>query len=456
MSKRDLWQKIHERFDPEEPEYEPERRANRPLSPIGAIEKALDRPFGIPHILLTGTLGTGKTTELLRIAQSRAHKEFVVVLDLVRHFRDVMGDLAALERVSSWEVCFLAGLALLRSAQQNLGFQFDKIHLQDLTNAYVRLAQASGEGQSNEPVEIDAAKLAKSMALMASATVAQAALGPAGTAVGTGLVALAGATEAGKWPISLGLGKKRLPDQDAHVQTLIRCVNVLIGLVQKRARKVLLIIDGLDRIDQFENAKALFLDSQMLGMLDCRLVVCGPFVLRRDGAIANVRGFSDVPPVVNIPVMAKDNPHAIGDGVEFFRDLYARRVPEDAKECLIPRPLLERLAYYSGGRAREFVIMIRRIADFAWDADANVVTDDLVASVIDERRRRREMGLDRRHIRLLESVVLDSSHRLPEDDAAYKLVINTSLLPYPNESEWYYPHPLLLINLVRVKTGSNQ
>jgi hypothetical protein len=146
-------------------------------------------------------------------------------------------------------------------------------------------------------------------------------------------------------------------------------VNVLIGLVQQRASKVLIIIDGLDRIESFE------------------------------------RG----------------------------------------------------LAHYSGGRAREFVVFLRRLAELAWDADASTATREMVDRVLDERRRRRETGLHRGHIRLLEAVAADPDHRLPEDELAYKLLTYGALLPYPDGSEWYYPHPLLTMNLVRVKpTGSGR
>lgn len=455
MSRRDVWEALFERFDPEVPPQQPGWRADRPLSPSEAIGRALDRPFGIPRVLLTGTVGTGKTTELLRIAQARAHKEFVVYLDLDRHFQEVVGDPAALQQVSSWEVCFLAALALLRSAEEKLAFSFPKEHVQDLAQAWSALAKASGEVE--KAPEVDVGKLAKSMVLLASSAVTGAALGPAGAVVGAGLTALAPVSEAMKWSVSLGLQKRALPDQDAQMQTMRRCVNVLIGLVQQRASKVLLILDGLDRIQSFDRAKALLLDSRMLGELNCRLVVCGPFVLRRDGAIANVRGFSDVPPLVNVPVLSQTNPQEPGTGISFFADLFDRRVPENKTHELVPKHLLERLAYYSGGRAREFVVFIRRLAALAWDADAATATDDLVATVLKESRLHRETGLHRGHIKLLEAVIQDPDHRLPEDELAYKLLTNGALLPYPDGSEWYYPHPLLTMNLVRATpTGSTK
>ena len=83
MSNRDAWEALYHRFDPKVPAVQMKWRSERPLSPTAAVSKALDRPFGIPRVLMTGTTGTGKTTELLHIAEGRARKEFVVFLDLV-------------------------------------------------------------------------------------------------------------------------------------------------------------------------------------------------------------------------------------------------------------------------------------------------------------------------------------------------------------------------------------
>lgn len=42
MSCRDLWEALHQRFDPEVPAQQPGWRADRPLSPAEAIGKAVD------------------------------------------------------------------------------------------------------------------------------------------------------------------------------------------------------------------------------------------------------------------------------------------------------------------------------------------------------------------------------------------------------------------------------
>jgi hypothetical protein len=447
MSRRPVWETVFERFDPERPPDLPAWHADRPLSPLASICKALDFRKGTPHVLLTGTVGTGKSTELLRVAEARASKEFVVFLDLGRHFDQVVGDPGALDHVTAWEVVFLAGLAVLRSAEERLGFTLSEEHRRALERAWVDAAKLSHAIETAP--EIDAGKLAKSLVLLASAA-GSAALGPAGAATGAAVGGLAALTESAKWSLPFGLSKAKLPDQDSRAQTLLQCVNVLIGLVQQRGDRVLLILDGLDRIKDLEQAKELFLESNMIGQLDCRVVLCGPFVLRTDGTLVGVRGFSDVPPLVNVPVMAKDDPARPGPGIPFFRDLFARRVADLAAPDLVGPAELDRLAYYSGGRARDFVTTIQRLARDAWSDDVDTAPAAMVEAVIDERRRHRETGLHMGHIRILEAIANSPEHRLPDDPLAQKLLATGALLPYPDGNEWYYPHPLLTMSFLRV------
>ncbi|HZF50760.1 MAG TPA: hypothetical protein VE093_19005 [Polyangiaceae bacterium] len=171
--------------------------------------------------------------------------------------------------------------------------------------------------------------------------------------------------------------------------------------------------------------------------------------MRHDGAIANVQAFSDVRPLVNVPVLSQEDPSLPGRGVPFFRELFERRVADLGAADVIAPGLLDKLAYYSGGRAREFVVFIRRLAELAWDADVTSATAEIVDRVLDERRRLRETGMNRRKIRLLESVVADPDHRLPEGEDVNTLLTTGALLPYPDGSEWYYPHPLLMMKLVQ-------
>jgi hypothetical protein len=443
MSSRDLWRTLYERFDPELPA-PAGWRARRPHSPVKRMLETLDRPFGTPRILLAGTVGTGKTTELLHVAAEREDRELVVFLDLARHFAEVVKDPHALDRIHSWEVCFLAGLALVAQFKERLGVELDAELVKQLGKTWQSLAEATGAPAP----QLDLGSFSKE-ALDLGATLMATGL----EATSMGLVLKVGKAVAGAvktWNLPLGRSDKALPDQDRRVQDLLGAINVLLGEAQTKHRKVLIVIDGLDRIRDVPRAKALFVESQLLSQLSCPVVVCGPFALRHHLATAGVRGFKTTA-LVNEPVLDHARPDLPGPGVDFFRELYAQRVKDLGAQAqgLVSDELLVELAYRSGGRARDFVRFIRSLAEVGWDWDAQAATPELVKQVLDEWRLRQETGLHKGHIQLLEEVAKDPEHRLPANEMAYELLDYQHLLPYPNESEWYYPHPLLTVHLLR-------
>ncbi len=444
MSRREIWQEIYQRFDVYEYVTSKRWRADRALSPARKIVEILSTPFAADaRILVTGTIGTGKTTELLRVAEARADHEFVVFLDLARHF-DRLGRIDGLQHVNQWEVCFLVGLALYRTAEDKLGSVFPKELLKDLESAWSELARASG---TPTPAQLDLGKLAKAIVTAGAAIV-----GGPGAVLGAGLVG--GASEAlrATWNLPMGASSSRIPDDDEQVKTMLNTVNRVIGEVQLRHRPVLLVIDGLDRIRDIKRARELFVESDVLARLACRVVICGPFALRHHPTASAVPRFQ-FQPLVNEPVLDQHDPTKPGPGLPFFTDLFLRRTHDLGGAALVSQPLLDYLAFYSGGRSRDFVKMIRLIAQEAWQADLDAATEEIVDSVIDQERRLLETGLHRGHIDILEAVMRDPDHRLPKDDLVWDLLTLSRLLPYPDHSEWFYPHPLLTRHLLS-RTGS--
>jgi hypothetical protein len=446
MSRRPDWEKLLERFDVAVTSADPTWWADRPSSPAGAIIEDLGVPRGTPRVLLTGAVGIGKTTELLRVAQQRTRDDFVVYLDLDRHFSEVVGDSAALQKVQSWEVCLLAGLALLRAAEERLGRTFPPQHVADLAHAWSRLSHASDP--EAVPPQLDLAKLGKAMILVASAA-APLVLGPGGAAVVGGLTVLDKAVDGAKWVASLGRASKKLPDQDADIQSLVGAVNVLIGLVQQRATRVLLVLDGLDRIRDPERARDLFVDSNLIAHLDAKLVVCGPIALRHSTMGASIRGFTDQPVLQNEPVLDHVDPRQHGPGIEFFRDLYGKRVAGIHGPPLLATEHIECLAYCSGGRARDFVEFVWQVARSAYGRDVDAADAPIIDKIVRQNRLEREEGMTTDHIELLERIAADPRQRPPRSPLVDELLATGSLLPFPNKSEWFYPHPLLMMNLVK-------
>lgn len=440
-----IWEQLYERFDPERPAFERNWRVERKYSPARDIASELARPMGgHKRFMLLGGLGSGKSTELLGVAEARSADGPVVFVDLVRHFEERVSDSAALQRIHPWEVLLLVGLAVLQAGTSRFEHKWSKEQLR-------RFDEVGGEftDDDNDPPNFDAARLASAVAVLAGGAVGTLVGGPicagVGAGVGAGLVAAGSAGSAVQWRFKLGIpGRSPRSDQDARVQRLLDVVNGLIGELQAYGTKLTMFVDGLDRIDDRSRIRALFIDSTLLGSLECDVVLTGPIALHWGSLRKHVRKFT-TKILTNAPVVNRDDPWSWehgGPGIDVCVQVYRRRTV-DLPQDLIPEALLRKLAYYSGGRIREFVRLVRELSGPAWDRSLAQADEQVVNHAIERMREVTEAGLTKGHLKVLREL-LDDPSELPNNSLVEEMLDVCLILPYPNESEWYLPHPLLL------------
>jgi hypothetical protein len=136
--------------------------------------------------------------------------------------------------------------------------------------------------------------------------------------------------------------------------------------------------------------------------------------------------------------------------VEALCDLFRRSTADLSAADSIPDDLLRKVAHYAGGSARDFVKLIRQLAEQGWIEDEDRITAPLVDRVLDQARRLMESGLDRGHIALLAQVAADPAHPLRvEDRTTRELLDYGKLLTDAGRPERHSPHPLLMMRLVR-------
>lgn len=443
MAPGDPWAEIFRRFDPQEPASKA-HRAPRKRSPAVEIAQRLEERLDEPKVLVPVTSGTGTTTELLRLAEMRAGKELVVHLDLHAHFASVVGQSSALQTISPWEIIFLVGLAVLRVSDELLPYPVDQRERAALCKAWERLAD---ETAVERQPELDVTALAQAMIL----TVSKVAGAVAPPGVAPALEILGAATQAVKWALPIGLSKKSVPDQAEEIRSMLAATNAIIGHVQSKACRLLVILDGTDRISNTDTALDLVVRSDLVSRLVCPVVMSSPVALRFDVRL-NASPF-DVQPLLNEPVMDHQCPGHLehpGEGIEFLCDVFARRT-EDLPKGMVEPEHLRKLAFYSGGRVRDFIRLVRALARFSRRAGLERANAEVVQQALDDVRRLIELGLDQRHLEILRSVAESPRHGLPElDEHTRNLLSAGQLLPYPNASEWFYPHPLLTLHQIPV------
>ncbi|MFO7566825.1 MAG: hypothetical protein R6X02_29550 [Enhygromyxa sp.] len=472
---RPFWERIEKIFDPARPARDPALFAQRlpKYNSLLRLQRRLRRggrgtDGQYSRYLVAGTVGNGKTSELYQLASRLADDRMVIYVDLFRHFEQTVGDPAAIDRLESWELLGLLGLVIVRAGADRFGHEWGE-ELKRLGLAIDKLRKSD----AGDDASFDLVKLARGIVVAAGGVAGAVLGGPVAgviaakigdTATEAGLAVVKAAADATDWKWQIGLpGRKQRRDGEPEVKALVQAVNSLIMALQSAyARRLVLVVDGIDRVREERRMQSLFVDSSLLAELVCDAVVTGPeFMLH--GLSQSVRDFRPVE-LCNVPVLDRSDPTRVGPGLGFFRELVDKRVAAVAQQSRphsellpdnpFPDEVVERLAYYSGGVVRDFIKMAHTAAGEAWEANAPSISLAMVDEVLDEFRGAKQSRMTVGEIELLRSVMVDPNHGLPSDPAAFELLRQQRLLPYPNENPWYYPHPLLTLSLLRPAPGS--
>jgi hypothetical protein len=105
----------------------------------------------------SGTIGTGKSTELRRLAAKRAAEDFTLVLDIYRFMEERLRDAPAMEHIAPWEIVQLIGLAIYRAGAERLGLKWRDAETSALEGAIRALAP----GEDASTTRLDLMKLAQ-------------------------------------------------------------------------------------------------------------------------------------------------------------------------------------------------------------------------------------------------------------------------------------------------------
>lgn len=439
---KERWRRLYEAFDPQSPPRDPAWRAERPYSPAEDILTSLQDAPAPKKVLFKGTSGNGKTTELLHVVAGAHRTRFVIYFDFEQHFRTTMRDDAALQSAQPWELLFLAGVAIW-AAGRRAGVEWSAAQEEQLRQAAAALLARDPK----DPPRIDLAGIAAAMSLVLAGVASNAAGAAAGlAALAPGLNRLASSAQ---WQVPFQLGRREiLADQDPLVTRLLHAVDGLVLHVQTVHRPVLLALDGLDRLGG-DAARRLFVESSLLSGLSCNLVLTCPL------EVSSTRArFDTVKTLANVPVLDEAAPPSPGPGVGFFREMWRRRAGDLADALSVE--LQDRLAWASGGLPRHFCRLVRDVAEWGYRRGADSVPGEVVEAVLDQHRRDLEDGMTREEFHLLRAVMDDPDHARPAGSLADDLLAEHRLVPYPDGSTWYYPHPLLTLRRLRPapSTGS--
>lgn len=419
--------------------------AERPAAPY----KELATDFTIAEqpsalkVILCGARGSGKSTELTRLAHEISAEFCVVHTDLAAGLPDQASTLA---------VVTLLGVASLHAIKSWQGS--DDVVDHSAIRTGDRLQAALGKfGQAVPKVSQLLDGISGIVTVFDPATAAALAT------TSMGLKATDAAMNAGaelRHALARGPLEGRLkPEQRDDAKAIVDAVNeILTELEQLAGRPPLLLADGLDKRTGIDEVALALGEEYLLRELQAPMVLTGPVNLRHDPRFRAVPGNFRLALLYNTPVCERTKDGGVGTselGIGMFRDLYQRRqsaanIPPD----LIASDLLDRAALMSSGIVREFLTILTAACKYALrEHRRDVAAEDLDAA-IKARRLEMEGYLNEQHITILRRV-LDKGV-VPAGEEADTLLFENFVACYSNGHIWFRPHELI-VQFVTAQAG---
>ena len=431
-----IWKQVYERFNPVKPgdgEVHVPRDRYNPIA--GEVAERLLLPLDHQKIILAGGRGSGKSTELITVGSQLAQHKDVILFDVDAHFANAVRDEAALQRVRAYELIGILGLAVLRAGTGKLGVVDWKGHDKRFAAALSAFQPADPSGGPT----LDVPKLVEGVVVSVGSLMA----GPAGGAVAAGVLKVVPAlTESFGWRVGLP-DQRATTDQDLPVQALLTATNALLDHVRDCSeRDLVIILDGLDRVQEEKTFVQLIVGSSLLSQLRADLVVT--FDLGLVERHRNSLQAWSIFDFTYVPVVTRDDLAPDDRGVTFLGDVVRKRLDLIHQPDLLNDGQIARLALASAGSMRDLVRLVREVARQCMIRKIPVADDAAIDKVLDRHRRDQEGGLHTGHIRVLRGLLADAERRLPEDPLVVYLLNRQLILAYPNRSTWFLPHTALI------------
>ena len=410
-----FWRPIAAALDPWKPIEIGDKQGwyvERPDSPLQDMANHLLLTPDTPRkILLTGQPGSGKSSELARLA-TELRNDFAIV-------RLNVEDELHIFEFSSVEVL----VVIARKLNQVLKLEKEYDHFCDTLFSYVEERGTRTAGKITTP------KLLKE------------------------LVGLDGER------VFLDREVKQRLERPPVLREIVSALNALIKRAQDKAKQpLLLVVDGLDKVD-LDLARRLFVRNDLLAQPRCHVVYAIPFPLyfsvgRQE---ASDRGF--LPRY--LPNLRPDEPSHRA----LLRRVVAVRLPEMA-EKIITRPALNQTVEMSGGIMRDLITLMNLAIFQCLEArtrqiDEAVVQKAIAAYRLDKARELRygyyweELSKVRETHQLTDRIATEYDEKGQERKFRIcdRLLEGRHIANYANDDPWYDVHPIVKLAMDARKKG---
>lgn len=435
------WKRLYNLFNPAQrlEVHEQNLFVTRPGSVAEGIAKLLSL-----HVeragkwVVCGSTGSGKSSELVHLAHLLENTHTIVALDLLR-------SVPTINDVQPSEVLFAVGAGAVQVARNDLGYEVSEKLVEQLMEAF--------QGLLKEGHRVDLGALLQGVARFTANVAAPGAGEVAGAAAGAA-AAVTGAL-GDRQDVRLGgmtrLGGLTRPvkEGEADLEKLRLAVNDVLYDLQKQ-RQIVVLIDGLDKIDDEDTIRRLFVSHRILTLPWAQIVYTAPIDLmlgplwQAASAIFNCERLTNVlvhrPNLEGIDISDEE----LAEGRAAMRDVVRRRllVLELALDDVFEPGALDVLIDVSGGHLRDLVQLVRRAVRVILLSEGPQIDRATAEKAVVEFRKEFEITLTTQTVEELRHVRQYGKVRSSDRDVR-DLFLGGYILPYSNGRSWFEPHPIL-------------
>ena len=426
----EFWIRLHNAFDPEEvlvgargDSFYCEREHN-PFRHITKDFRRAVQPRRRPIAFFTGHRGSGKSSLLLRLLQHFANDYFVVYFDIEHNIDS--------QKANQIDLLYLLGAALFRVAEQEK-IGPDPKNMEELGRSVSSITRQEKNTRKDEKGNY--------------VEVARGLLGFGASMLGLGFAEKL--TDAALKPFSLSSGVSeetaRKREIEPQVQEILNNINLIIGDVETKAGKpILMIVDGLDKIQRPEQAKLIFIDSAALRAPLCRIIYTVPMLIYTSLAFGQAEEDCKSYVLPNVKLYEKSSgKRRYEPGYKTMHEVITKRLASlglKAEDVFEP-DVLDLLILKSGGIMRWLISLVNDSCTEAELRDLDKIDQDAAQQAIATRTVQLAGRLNAEMKAELQKVY---AGKIPSGSPlSSELLHGLLIVAYRNGEAWYDVHPLL-------------
>jgi hypothetical protein len=422
---------------------------DRSRSLVQRLKLSLRNSIGQPKPykgLLTGHVGSGKSSELIRVGQELVDDFFVVWFDAEWTL--------STETVNHFEILLAMGLAV-HAAAEAADLNPKKKLADELIKSLAKFVRTYEERKRFSLRLDQLVRQVFSIALVSGAV----ALGglPAALPAGAFVVGADAVLKTARLELNVRDEHVRILELPANRLSVLGALNDIIEDVQQKAGKPLLIItDGLDKVPAVR-AQKLFAESALLTEPACALIYAAPIEFYHRLAAGTATNLFDEYKILSNPAVQKRPPTGDNwkmerepneDGLEVMRKVIAKRLAAHEKTVdeIIAPEALRVLAQASGGVMRDLVRSFRDAVISGQLLDKQRIDETIAQEVVSQQRQEVAPRITSVHREALRNVLRQGAlSGGAQQEVEDQLLRSLYLLSYQEASySWFDAHPNVL------------